>query len=116
VTVPYTSATVRRVAQLIRLRPGREAEYRALHRVVPELVLDALRAANVRNYSIFERDGLLLSYYEYTGDDLAADLARVAADPATQAWWRLTDPCQQPVAGAAPGEWWADASERFHLD
>ncbi|MGC5168375.1 L-rhamnose mutarotase [Luteimicrobium sp. DT211] len=108
--------SVRRVAQLIRLRPGKEAEYRALHRAVPEPVLAALRAAGIRNYSIFERDGLLLAYFEHTGDDLAADLARVAADPATQEWWRRTDPCQEPVDGAGPGAWWADAVEVFHLD
>ena len=107
---------VRRVAQLVRLRPGHEAEYRALHRAVPEPVLAALRSANVRNYSIFERDGLLLAYFEHTGADLDADLARVAADPATQEWWRLTDPCQEPVPGAPPGVWWADAAEVFHLD
>lgn len=107
---------VRRVAQVIRLRPGHEDEYRALHRDVPPAVLAALTAANVRNYSIFERDGLLIGYFEHTGDDLAADLARVAADEATRAWWTRTDPCQEPVASAAAGEWWADAVEVFHLD
>jgi len=107
---------VRRVAQVIRLRPGHEEEYRVLHREVPEPVLAALRAARVRNYSIFERDGLLLAYLEYTGDDLEADLARVAQDPATRAWWSRTDPCQEPVASAGPGTWWADATELFHLD
>ena len=40
----------------------------------------------------------------------------MAADPVTQAWWKLTDPCQQPVASAAEGERWAEMEEVFHHD
>jgi L-rhamnose mutarotase len=75
-----------------------------------------LRRAHITNYSIFLRDGLLFSYLEYSGTDYAADMASVAADDATRRWWQLTDPCQQPVPSAAPGEWWAPAVEVFHAD
>jgi L-rhamnose mutarotase len=107
---------VQRFASVIRLRPEHETEYRDLHASVWPDVLAALKRAHVRNYSIFLRDGLLFSYLEYTGDDYAADMARVAADEATRRWWQLTDPCQQPVESAADGEWWAPAEEVFHLD
>ena len=106
---------MRRIASMIRLRPEKEAEYRELHEAVWPSVLATLRAANVTNYSIFLRDGLLFSYLEYTGNDYAADMARVAADPETQRWWTLTDPCQQPLETAAEGEW-APAEEVFHAD
>jgi L-rhamnose mutarotase len=115
-TARLAGPTVRRVASVIRLRPEREAEYRALHSAVWPGVLDRLRAAQVTNYSIFLRDGMLFSCLEYLGDDLEADLALIAADETTQAWWRLTDPCQEPVPTAAPGERWAPADEVFHLD
>jgi L-rhamnose mutarotase len=108
--------TARRVAAVIRLRPDKEAEYRALHAGAWPAVLAALRAANVRNYSIFLRDGLLFSYLEYTGDDYEADMATIAADEQTRRWWQLTDPCQQPLDSVAPGQWWAPAEEVFHLD
>jgi L-rhamnose mutarotase len=108
--------SVRRVASVIRLRPEKEAEYRALHADAWPGVLDTLTAANVRNYSIFLRDGLLFSYLEYTGADYDADMARIAADETTRRWWQLTDPCQQPLESAADGEWWAPAEEVFHLD
>ena len=88
---------MQRIASVIRLRPERERTYRELHEAVWPSVLATLRAANVTNYSIFLRDGLLFSYLEYTGDDYAADMARVAADPETRRWWTLTDPCQQPL-------------------
>ncbi len=107
---------MQRIASVIRLRPEKEAEYRALHGAVWPSVLATLRAANVTNYSIFLRDGLLFSYLEYTGDDYAADTARIAADPETQRWWTLTDLCQQPLDTAAEGERWAPAEEVFHAD
>lgn len=108
--------TVQRFGTVIRLRPEHEAEYRRLHAAVWPGVLAALKAAHVRNYSIFLRDGLLFSYLEYTGADWAADAAVIASDAETQRWWTFTDPCQQPVDSAAAGEWWAPMAEVFHLD
>jgi L-rhamnose mutarotase len=107
---------MRRVASVIRLRPEKEREYRELHAAAWPGVLAALAAANITNYSIFLRDGVLFSYYEYLGDDLDADLARIAQDETTQHWWKLTDPCQQPVPSAAEGEWWSPLEEVFHFD
>lgn len=111
-----TTPQPRRVGTVIRLRPEKEAEYRRLHAAVWPDVLAALHRARIRNYSIFLRDGQLFSYYEYTGDDLDRDLAELARDEPTRRWWELTDPCQQPVAGAAEGEWWAPMEEVFHDD
>jgi L-rhamnose mutarotase len=104
------------VASVIRLRPDKEMEYRALHASVWPGVLATLRDVGVTNYSIFLRDGVLFSYLEYTGDDYEAAMATVAADDVTREWWTLTDPCQQPVESAPPGVWWAPAEELFHLD
>jgi len=107
---------MRRVATLIRLRPDKEQEYRRLHADVWPGVLDRMTRSNIHNYSIFLRDGVLFGYYEYVGDDYDADMAAVRADPESQRWWTLTDPCQEPVPTAAAGEWWAPAKELFHLD
>ncbi len=105
---------VTRHASVIHVRPEREAEYRALHAAVWPAVLERISRSNIRNYSIFLRDGMLFSYFEYVGGDLDADVAAVAADPVTQRWWQLTAPCQQPVASVADGEWWAPLEEVFH--
>jgi len=107
---------MRRVATLIRLRPDKEQEYRRLHADVWPGVLDRMTRSNIHNYSIFLRDGVLFGYYEYVGDDYDADMAAVRADPESQRWWTLTDPCQEPVPTAAADEWWAPAEELFHLD
>jgi L-rhamnose mutarotase len=79
-------------------------------------VLEQIARSNIRNYTIFLRDGLLFAYFEYTGTDYRADMAAMAADPRTRAWWELTDPCQQAVPSAAEGEWWAPLEEVFHTD
>ncbi|WP_406447844.1 L-rhamnose mutarotase [Streptomyces sp. NBC_00876] len=107
---------MRRVAQVIGLRPEKAGEYRELHRAVPEPVLDRLRRSHIANYSIHLLGDRLFSYFEYHGDDLDADLALMADDPATQEWWRLTAPCQSPVAEAAPGTWWASAEQVFLME
>jgi L-rhamnose mutarotase len=107
---------VRRLAQVIRLRPETVDEYERVHREVPVAVLARLRASHMTNYSIFRHGLLLVAYLEYTGEDLEADLAAIAADPATRAWWRVTEPLQDPVPERAPGEWWHELPEVFHLD
>jgi len=114
-------ARVRRYGRVIRLREEKLEEYVRLHRAVWPGVLATLQAAHVRDYTIYLRrldDGrlYLFSTFEYHGDDFAADQARIAADPVTQAWWKLTDPCQEPLDSRAPGEWWSELEEVFHLD
>jgi L-rhamnose mutarotase len=113
---PRSSMTVSRVARVIRLRADKEAEYRELHAAVWPSVLATIARVGITNYSIFLHDGLLFSYFEFVGDSLDAAMEEMAQDPDTQRWWELTDPCQQPVDSAAPGEWWVPAEEHFHVD
>jgi L-rhamnose mutarotase len=105
-----------RVAQVIRVRPEHLDEYRDLHRDVPDAVLDTLRRCHIANYSIHLLGDRLFSYFEYHGDDLRADVARMTADEATQEWWKLTDPCQEPVEEAGPGDWWTPMEQVFLME
>jgi L-rhamnose mutarotase len=107
---------MKRYGMLIGLRPEAYAEYKRLHAAVWPDVLKMIRQCNIRNYSIYHHNGQLFAYFEYTGRDFAADMARMAADPVTQKWWEVCKPLQDPVASRAPGEWWADMEEVFHYD
>lgn len=107
---------MKRYGSVIAVRPEKLVEYKKLHANAWPEVLAMLKKCNIQNYSIYYRDGLLFSYFEYTGTDYAADMAKMAADPVTQDWWKHTDPCQKPVDTAKPGEWWVPAEEVFHLD
>lgn len=107
---------MKRFGQLIGLRPDKLEEYKKYHaRVWPE-VLKTIRTCHIRNYTIFHRQGLLFAYFEYHGSDYAADMAKMAADPKTQEWWKIMMPMQEPLPGLAEGDWWAGMDEVFHTD
>jgi L-rhamnose mutarotase len=107
---------MQRFGSTIGLDPDRREEYLALHRAVWPAVEARLRRSNFTNYTIFVLDDRLFAYYEYTGDDYAADAAAIAADPATRQWWALTDPCQVRLPATPPGEQWATMAEAWHLE
>jgi L-rhamnose mutarotase len=101
---------------VLKVKPEKLEEYKRLHADVWPEVLDMIRECNIRNYSIFHRDGYLFSYFEYVGEDFEADMEKMAADPKTQEWWDVCMPCQEPVETAEEGEWWAPMDEVFHCD
>jgi L-rhamnose mutarotase len=103
---------------VIRVRPEKIAEYKALHAAVWPDVLATIKACGIRNYTIYlrEPENLLFAHFEYHGDDFAADMARMAQDETTRRWWALTDPCQQGLESRQEGEWWAPMNEVFHSD
>lgn len=109
-------STLKRYGWVIKVKPEKLAEYKELHANPWPEVNAKLKECNIQNYSIYYRDGLLFSYLEYTGSDFDADMAKMAADPKTQEWWKETDPCQEPVESAKEGVWWADMEEVYHLD
>jgi L-rhamnose mutarotase len=107
---------VRRIASVIHIRPEKLEEYRSLHADPWPGVLDQLRACNIANYSIFLHEDLLFSYFEYTGTDFDADMSRMAQDPITRQWWKLTDPCQERLPGTPEGQQWKEIPSVFFME
>ena len=110
------SDLVIRKGAVIKVKPEKLDFYKDLHAHPWEGVSNKLKECNIQNYSIFYRDGYLFSYFEYAGNNWEADMEKLAADSTIQAWWQLTDPCQEPVDFANKDEWWADMEEIYHLD
>jgi len=79
-------------------------------------VLRTIADCEIRNYSIFLRNGVLFAYFEYHGSDFDADMRKMADCPATQRWWRIMDPMQLPMTDADPDEKWSQMQEVFHFD
>jgi L-rhamnose mutarotase len=107
---------MKRYGQILHVRPECRDEYVRQHAAVWPGVLAQIRRSHIRNYSIFLRDGILFAYFEYVGDDFAADMRAMAADPETRRWWALMEPMQQKWVSASAEEWWTNMTEVFHTD
>lgn len=111
---------VQRFGSVIGLRPEKKDYYNKLHADPWPEVNAMIKKCNIQNYSIYERqlDGklYLFSYFEYTGDDFAADMQKMKDDPKTVEWWKETDPCQIRLPGTPEGEQWLGIDEVYHLD
>ena len=109
---------VHRYGMVIGVKPEKIGEYKRLHAATWPGVLSKIRECNIGNYSIYLKElepgkHYLFSYFEYAGDDFDADMAKMAADPTTQEWWKVTAPCQIPLAGERS---WAHTEEVFHTN
>lgn len=114
-----TPGKMERYGMVTGLKPEKVAYYKELHVAVWPGVLKKITECNIRNYSIYlkEIDGkpYLFSYWEYTGNDFAADMKKMATDTTTQRWWKETAPAQSPLPdAAAKGETWSRMEEVFH--
>lgn len=76
---------MQRICFLMEIIPGQEEEYRRRHdEIWPELV-DALRDAGVRNYSLFRRGTTVVAYAE-CHPDAATAFGKVGATEVNQRW------------------------------
>lgn len=107
---------VRRVGMVIGIKPDKISAYEALHAASNAGVRDLLTKYHMHNFSIFIHqldDGkyYLFGYYDYTGSDYDADMAKLSAEPRNQKWLSMTDPMQAPLQGEKS---WAKMQEVYH--
>ena len=105
-----------RRGEIIKIKPEGLEKYKAYHANPLPGVSEMIRECNLRNYSIFQKGDYMFAYYEYIGEDFAADMAKMEADPTTQEWWDLVKPLMEPLKEREEGEFWAGMEEVFHLD
>ena len=103
-TVGCSTAGVKRVGMVTQLRPEAIQEYKRLHADSNPGVRDLLSKYHMRNFNIFlqqiEGRWYEFGYYEYTGNDFDADMARLAKEPRNIEWLKVCDPMQVPLPGA----------------
>jgi L-rhamnose mutarotase len=107
---------MKRYGSIIKIKPDKLEEYKKLHKNIWPGVAKTITECNIKNYSIFYKDGYLFSYFEYTGKDYDSDMKKMADDPVTQKWWDICKPMQEPLETRKEGEWWAEMEEVFHQD
>jgi L-rhamnose mutarotase len=104
-----------RICFTLQVRPDRLAEYRARHRAVWPEMLDALRDAGWRHYSLFLReDGLLVGYLET--DDFDAALAGMERTEVNARWQAEMAQFFTLPDGERPDTSMRPLDEVFHLD
>ena len=77
-------------AWVLEVRPGYEEEYVRRHREIWPEMLEALRSAGIRNYSIFRHGLTLFGYFET--DDIRRTQEYLANDETNQKWSEWMDP------------------------
>ncbi|KAE8394910.1 hypothetical protein ETB97_009308 [Aspergillus alliaceus] len=113
---------VRRIAQLVHLKPSAVAAYKECHANVWPEVLQQIKECNIRDYSIFfDNERTLFATFKYVGEDFEGDMKRMKANPKVREWWAMTDGMQEsPTPGAigsAEGpSWWKPLEEVFYTD
>jgi L-rhamnose mutarotase len=95
------------------LKPGREAEYRRRHdEIWPELV-EAIRAAGIRNYTLFRRGLEVIAYCE-CHPSAGSAFAKLAATDVNARWAASFEDVIESLADER-GELFA-ADEVWHLE
>lgn len=94
---------VQRFGMVIGIDPDSIEQYRQLHAASNPGVRDLLNKYHIHNFSIFMREiegkWYEFGYFEYTGDDYDADMARLDAEPRNKEWLEICDPMQIPLPG-----------------
>ena len=101
---PINHKDVRRIGMVIKIRPEKMGEYKALHAGTNPGVRDLLEKYHMRNFSIFltrldDGNYYEFGYYEYWGNDFEKDKAMLDAEPRNKDWLRICDPLQIPLKG-----------------
>ena len=109
---------VKRVGMVIKIKPECIEEYKAVHADSNAGVRDLLIEANMRNFSIFlhqldDGNWYEFGYYEYTGDDFEADMAKLDKHPRNIEWLKICDPMQIPLEGY---DSWAEMEQVYFND
>jgi L-rhamnose mutarotase len=99
----------------LQVRPDRLTEYAERHRSVWPDMLEALRDAGWRNYSLFmDTDGLLVGYVE--ADSLELAQAAMAATDVNRRWQAEMAEFFTGIDGRPPDEGFRLLTEVFNLD
>lgn len=103
-----------RVCFQLQVRPDRIAEYHARHAAVWPELLEALRVAGWRNYSLFlSGSGMLIGYVEC--DDFEAARRAMEQTDVNARWQAEMAGFFQDLAGRRPDEGLLQLEEIFHL-
>lgn len=80
---------MKRFGSITKIKTGMLEEYTELHNKIWDEVVAAGHNAGLRNFTIFHNNGYLFSYFEYVGDDYAADMGKKNSLPVVKKWQEI---------------------------
>ncbi len=100
--------SMKRIGMVVKVKTENLEEYKKLHSDDNPGVRHLLSKYNMRNFSIFmvqlaDGDWYEFGYYEYWGDDLEGDMAKLDAEPENSKWLELCDPMQEGILPSQKG-------------
>ena len=109
---------MKRVGMVVKVKKDKLEEYKKLHADNNPGVRHLLTKYHMRNFSIFlvqlaDGDWYEFGYYEYWGNDLEGDMAKLDAEPENIKWLELCDPMQE---GILPGQKGWKKMERIYFN
>jgi L-rhamnose mutarotase len=109
------AAMIQHICFLLKVKPEKLDEYKARHAAVWPEMLDALRQAGWRNYSLFlGPDGLLVGYLET--DDFERCCRNMQKHPVNARWQAEMAPFFESSGDRAPDQNMIPLDRIFHLD
>ncbi|KAH8838040.1 hypothetical protein MCOR27_011164 [Pyricularia oryzae] len=112
----------RRFAQIVKLKPEFQEQYKEAHAKVWPDVLKQIKECNIVDYSIFHdpQTNILFASFKYIGYDYQGDMEKMRENEKVREWWKMTDGWQESmVPGAKSSEagepgWWKPVEEVFY--
>ena len=104
---------MKRIAFLLRLKPGTGTAYDKAHAAVWPEMLALLKRAGVAEYSIFRRDELLFLYMHV--EDFEATWLKIENDPVNERWQAAMGEYFLETQPTQPGERFPFMQEVFYL-
>lgn len=100
--------SMKRIGMVVKVKTENLEEYKKLHSDDNPGVRDLLSKYNLRNFSIFmvqlaDSAWYEFGYYEYWGNNLEADMAKLDAEPEHIKWLEQCDPMQEGILPSQKG-------------
>ena len=105
----------KRYAMAVRLKKEKKDFYIKNHSNVWPEILDELKKAKVKNYSIFLKDDFMFGYLEYDGNNFDKDMQEMQNIPIVDKWTKLMIDCFNPFPNNEGNDSWVMMDEIFYM-
>lgn len=105
---------MKRVAFLLRLKPGAGSDYDKAHEAVWPEMLALLKRSGISEYSIFRREELLFLYM-HVAEDFDTTWEKIEQDPVNLRWQKEMGAHFAPLDSLRDGERFPMMAEVFYL-